>query len=157
MKKLSLIFVFVVALLFIVNIDTSATGLNEEFVHYKISRIENFDASGNIEKAWALEYRPGAGPVIIVKRRAKSATYYVVKSEFFEVCYAAGHKGFGVAIMRNNWRDVPEELSNAVINAEAMKGQGILTPNKIGDEKALALIACYLPRLLNDSYKHLLN
>ncbi|VAW17335.1 hypothetical protein MNBD_BACTEROID01-255, partial [hydrothermal vent metagenome] len=69
----------------------------------------------------------------------------------------AGHKGFGVAIMRNNWRDVPEELSNAVINAEAMKGQSILTPNKIGDEKALELIACYLPGLLNDSYKHLLN
>jgi hypothetical protein len=38
-----------------------------------------------------------------------------------------------------------------------MKNQQIITPNKVDDEKALGLIASYLPDLLNDGYTHLLN
>jgi len=59
--------------------------------------------------------------------------------------------------VKKSWSSVPLEICSAVLNAEEMKKQGIITPNGVDDEKALGLIASYLPQLLNENYTHLLN
>jgi hypothetical protein len=38
-----------------------------------------------------------------------------------------------------------------------MARQEIITPNRVNDEKAMGLIASFLPDLINDGYTHILN
>jgi hypothetical protein len=59
--------------------------------------------------------------------------------------------------MKSTWSSVPRKITKAVISREGLEKQRILTPNKVDDEKALGLIASYLPELINDGYTHLLN
>ena len=49
------------------------------------------------------------------------------------------------------------QISEAVINQNEIKKQQVILPGQVDDETALGLIASYLPNLLNDDYKHLLN
>jgi hypothetical protein len=59
--------------------------------------------------------------------------------------------------MKKSWRNVPKQISDAVLNQEEVKKQAIITPNKVDDETALGLIAGFLPQLINEGYTHLLN
>ena len=82
---------------------------------------------------------------------------YVVYSKHFEVSYASTAIGFGTKEVRSSWSNVPKRISKAVINRDEMKRQQIITPNNVDDDKALGLIASFLPDLINDGYTHLLN
>ena len=55
------------------------------------------------------------------------------------------------------FESITKKISRAVISREEMKRQQIITPNRVDDERALGLIASYLPDLVNDGYTHLLN
>ena len=69
----------------------------------------------------------------------------------------ASSNGFGAKELRKSWSKVPKKISSAVINQEQLKRQEVITQSKVDDEKALGLIASFLPDLINDDYTHLLN
>ena len=156
MKKLRILSVLAVCL-FVVSITANATGLRTEFNRYEISTVEDLYVGKNIKAIWTLSYSNNEVPVTVVKRKTFDGVEYVVSSEFFEVSYASTANGFGTKAVRNSWSNVPKKINKAVINQDEMKNQQIITPNKVDDEKALGLIACYLPDLINDGYTHLLN
>jgi hypothetical protein len=153
MKNLS---VLIVALLF-VSVTAAATGTRAEFRAYEISPVEDLYMGKKVEGIWTLSYSSNEVPVTVVKRNTFEGTEYVVHSKYFAVSYANSGKGFGVKEVRKSWSDVPRKVSRAVLNDEQMKRQEIITPNKVDEEKALGLIASFLPDLLNDGYTHLLN
>ncbi len=156
MKKLSFISLIICAL-FVLNMQAGATGLSKDLSTYEIATVEDLHLGKNVEKIWTLTYNPSETPVTVTKRTTHNATYYIVRAEFFEVAYKAGNEGFGVQLLKKNWSTVHPAISKAVFNQEQLKQQTILTSNKIEDSYALGLIASYLPDLVNDTYKHLLN
>ncbi len=156
MKKLNLLSVLVVCL-FLVSETVNATGLRTEFNDYEITTVDDIFVGKKVKAMWTVSYSNVEVPVTVIKRKTMEGTEYVVRSKYFEVSYAATSTGFGVKEIRNSWRTVQKKISNAVICQDEMKNQQIITPNKVDDEKALGLIACYLPDLINDGYTHILN
>ena len=157
MKKLSLVIVFAVALAMTTAVNTSAAETSEEFVNYKIESVNDLHVGKNIEKIWTLTYSADEVPVTVLKRKTASATNYIVRSEYFEVCYTSNADGFGVEKIKKSWANVPAKITEAVISEKDMLNQKVITPKKVDDDRALALIANYLPELVNDTYTHLLN
>jgi len=156
MKKLNLLSVIAICLL-VVSVSANATGLRTEFKEYEISTVDDLYVGKKVDAIWTLSYSANEVPVTVVKRSTMDGVEYVVHSKFFEVSYASTANGFGTKEVRKSWSNVPKKISKAVISQEEMKKQQIITPNKVDDEKALGLIASYLPDLINDGYTHLLN
>ena len=156
MKKLSFLAAVTLCLL-VVSVPTFATGLRSEFKAYEISSVDDLYVGKRVEGIWTLSYSEKEVPVTVVKHKTIDGCEYVVHSKFFEVSYTTTADGFGVKEVRNSWRSVPKSITKAVLSQEEMENQQVITPNKVDDEKALGLIASYLPDLINDGYTHLLN
>lgn len=156
MKKLGLLSAVLVCMVLVSNV-VLATGTRTQFKDYEIKAMDDLLVGKSVKAIWTVSYSNNEMPVTVVKRKTMEGTEYVVNSKFFEVCYLASSTGFGTKQVRNSLRNVPKEINKAVINQEQLKRQEIITPNKIDDEKALELIASFLPDLLNDDYTHLLN
>ncbi|HYQ57214.1 MAG TPA: hypothetical protein VEP89_07680 [Draconibacterium sp.] len=156
MKKLNLLSVLVLALV-LVGINAQATGTRTQFQSFEIDEVDNLYMGKSVKALWTVSYSNDEEPVTVVKRKTMDGVEYVVHSKFFEVSYALTDSGFGAKETRKAWGEVPREISRAVISQEELKNQKVITPNKVDDEKALGLIASYLPDLINDGYTHLLN
>lgn len=156
MKKLNYATILVVAF-FLVSLAANATGTRTEFNAYKIDEVDNLYMGKSVKALWTLSYSANEEPVTVVKRKISDGFEYVVHSKHFEVSYASTSNGFGVKETRKAWSNVPKKVTNAVICQEEMARQEIITPNRVDDEKAMGLIASYLPDLINDGYTHLLN
>lgn len=156
MKAIKTISVILTCLL-LVSFQNNAANLKGGSNDYKIEEVDNPGQLKNAEKVWNLTYDGSDRPVTVVKRKNSDCVFYVVNTDFFEVCYACTPKGFGVGTVKKSWSSVPFQINQAVLNPDGMKKQKVIVPEKVSDEKALGLIASYLPELLNDEYKHLLN
>lgn len=156
MKKLRLVSLAVVCLL-VFSASVNATGYRTDFKNYEIESVDDLNFGKKVDKVWTLTYNSSNNPVTVVKHKTGDGAEYVVHSKFFEVSYAATADGFGAKKVRNAWRSVPRQINEVVLDQEQMKRQGIITPNKVDDEKALGLIASFLPQLINDNYTHVLN
>jgi hypothetical protein len=155
MRKIKVLTVLLLSLFFVtgVNANNHLAPGND----YTIKEVNKPAPSTDIAKVWELTYNAGEKPITVEKRVIKEHPVYVVHSEYFGVCYASTSKGFGTRSMKRAWCGVPLELTHAVINTEEIKKQQVILPKSVDDETALDLIASYLPNLINDNYKHLLN
>lgn len=156
MKKLSLVIALFVCLV-VVSVSANATGLRTDFKEFEISTVDDLFVGKNVQKIWTVSYSANELPVTVIKRNTLEGAEYVVYSKHFEVSYASTAIGFGTKEVRSSWSNVPKRISKAVINRDEMKRQQIITPNNVDDDKALGLIASFLPDLINDGYTHLLN
>lgn len=156
MKKLSFVSVLFIGLV-IMSLSVKAIGTRDAFTKFEISVVENQKLDGEVQKAWQITYGENETPVTVEKVNNSKGCSYLVRSDYFEVCYNSTAKGFGAKSIKNSQRKVPFDITNAVINGESLKQQSVITPNSVDDEKALGLIASYLPMLINDNYTHLLN
>jgi hypothetical protein len=156
MKNLKVLVVLIICV-FIISVRAEAAGIRKGFNKYEIAAIENLSMGINVEKAWNLKYEGSENGVVVVKRATPDGYAYIVSSRFFEVCYMSSSKGFGTRSVKKSWSTVPAQINSAVLNVDEFKKQAVITQNKIDDEKALGLIASYLPSLINDNYIHLLN
>jgi hypothetical protein len=155
MKNLVLLFAIVLVVFTGKNVLASET--NAEFKAYSITEVDDLFLGKDIKAVWKISYSESETPVTVVKKKTVEGTEYVVHSKYFEVCYLASNKGFGTKEVRKSCRNVPTKINSAVIDQEQMKRQRIITPNQVDDEKALGLIASYLPELINTGYTHVLN
>lgn len=156
MKKFKVLSVFTVCFL-IVSVHANAIELVKGFNKFEITAVDNLSLGNDVEKVWNLTYEESSNPITVTKRKTSNGSAYIVSSSHFEVCYLSSPKGFGARAVKKAWSNVPSQINNVVVNAEELKRQQILTPLQIDDEKALGLIASYLPNLLNENYIHLLN
>lgn len=156
MKKSSLVTVFLVCF-FVLSLTVNATGLRTEFRNYEITKVDDLYLGKKVDNVWTLSYSSNETPVTVVKRNTLEGTVYVVHSKYFDVSYSATNSGFGAKEARNSWSNVPKKITRAVISKDELQRQQIITPNKVDDQRALGLIASYLPDLINDNYTHILN
>ncbi len=155
MKKRIFQTIAVVALA-LVTFAANAASDDRVFNEYDISPVDEvFEVDAKAEKAWVLNYSEEA-PIVITMHESKKGTTYLVRADHFEVAYVSTKKGFGARNVSFAKSTVPYELTSSVINTNELSKQRIISPNKVSSEKALGLIASYLPDLVNPSYKHLL-
>ena len=140
----------------VVSTSVFATGTRKEFKEFEITSVDDIIVGKSVEAIWKVGYGESEIPVTVVKTKTIEGPEYIVFSKYFEVSYGNTAKGFGTKEVRNSWSKVPKKINRAVINNKEFQKQKIITPNKVNDEKALGLIASYLPFLINDGYTHLL-
>ena len=157
MKKLSFVSVLFISMI-VLSLSVKAIGIRDAFTKFEISVLKNQKLDVNVQKAWQINYGgQNETPITVEKVNNAKGCSYLIRSDYFEVCYTATSKGFVAKTIKNSQRKVPFNITNAVINSESLKQQSVITPNSVDDEKALGLIASYLPMLINDNYTHLLN
>lgn len=155
--KNSIFTVLAILAITLVSTVTKASDNDRMFNDYDITPVANQDLKAGADKAWTLTYNSNETPITITLHQTKRAKYYVVRGDNFEVAYECCKKGFGASYVKSAYSKIPFQLTNSVINKEEMNRQKVLTTSQISDEKAVNLIAAYLPDLVNPSYKHLLN
>lgn len=147
----------IVAVLVTVGLSVSAAGGNRMFDDYTITEMQHAELFTGVDAAWTLTYDNQDCPILISFTKNKDCKTYVVRGDHFEVVYECTEDGFGARMVKKSESMFPRQLNTAVLNSEELARQRILTPNRVTDERALALIAAFLPDLVNPSYQHLLN
>lgn len=147
--------ILTIAILLVVAVSANAKHIVKDTENFTISTVDiNTD---NVDASWIVEYSQEANNIEVFKVNTKKGEDYIVRNQFFEVRYTNTDKGFGVRHIKSNQRKVEVTLTDAVINGDAMYQQATLSSQKLTEEKALSYIAGFVPHLLNDNYKHLLN
>lgn len=147
-------FAVIAFVMFSVNAMAATFDKTSALDDYKITAVEEINAGSNY--VWNLEYSNSRTGINITKVEHKSETEYIVRGEFLEVRYISNKKGFGARAIKNSQAQLPYEITSNVINTKSLSQQAIISPNKVNDETALSLIASYLPELVNNNYKHIL-
>lgn len=148
MKKVLSILVMLTVML--VNVAT-AKSIVKETERFTISTIEN------VAQTWKVEYNAPEKSFEVIKLNTKKGEEYLVRSKFFEVRYVNTEKGFGARYIKASQSKVDAIFTDNVINADELSKQATLSSVKLDEEKALSYIAGFVPFLLNENYKHLLN
>lgn len=156
MKTQKLVLSLVVALVMVVA-NTYASSLEAFNDSYKISAEEIAVADANVVSGWNIVYGESSRPVKVTMQQTKAGDEYLVRCGYFEVKYVNGAKGFGVREMRAKEQLVPVELNAKVLDAAQINTQKIISGTKIEDAQVLDMIASFLPDLINDEYKNILN
>jgi len=123
------------------------------------SGYENFsitaDNSAN-STGWNLRYSASENGFKITMSENNGDKEFTVRSKFFEIAYVLNKNGFGARMIRSGKSQVPVQILEQIINKDALKQQKVISDSSISNETALNLIASYLPDLINNNYKHLL-
>ena len=90
-------------------------------------------------------------------KETKKGEEYIIRTNYFEVKYVNSEKGFGARAMKVTDMIVPENLNAQVVNAQELGRQEVISLSKVDRQKALDLIAGFLPELVNSQYKNILN
>ena len=129
-----------------------------------VKDTENFTISKNevsnlnsMNHSWTIEYGTDNKSFEVIKEETKKGDEYIVRNQFFEVRYVNTDKGFGVRKIKSSQSQVNPLITENVINSTEMTKQSLLSSSKLDEEKALSYIAGFVPFLLNENYKHLLN
>ena len=127
--------------------------------HESYSGNENFsitaDNSAN-STGWNLKYSASENAFKITMSENNGDKEFTVRSKFFEIAYVLNKNGFGARMIRPGKSLVPAQIIEQIINKDALKQQKVISDASISNETALNLIASYLPDLINNNYKHLL-
>ncbi len=124
---------------------------------YTISYIDEVESVSNSLQTWVIAYSSEDKNIEVFKNTTRNGDEYIVRHEFFEVRYVNSNSGFGVKRVRANQQQVSHVIVDAVLNSDQMKQQQLLWNEKLSEEKVLDYIASFVPHLLNDNYKYLLN
>ncbi|PTN10498.1 hypothetical protein [Mangrovibacterium marinum] len=150
---LSLIVVAIIG--FATNLYASS---NEAFNdNYKISTVDLSSSGVNAVQCWDIVYGDSSRPVKVFLKQTKKGDEYIVRTNYFEVKYVNGSKGFGVRELSGSEQRVPADLNYKVINLNSFNSQKIISGSPIERERALEMIASFLPDLVNEQYKTILN
>ncbi|MCF8363346.1 MAG: hypothetical protein K9G70_12070 [Prolixibacteraceae bacterium] len=145
----------IVAFLFAFN--AQAKNIVKETNTFTIIANDDIEPAGEAINSWIINYGKNNKQIEVFKNSTRKGEEYIVRNASFEVRYTNTDKGFGVKWISNKQSEVPYEITKAVINENEMKNQSLLSAKQLSEEKALDYIASFVPFLLNENYKHLLN
>lgn len=157
MKKKNLIVQLMLVVFTLISVNVWAGNEGTFNSNYKISPDLSFVPTSDFQKSWEIAYGESATPVHVFLKETKKGQEYIVRSKYFEVKYINGSTGFGVKMVSSAESTVTESLNSAVLNPSALKGQKCISNEAVGSEHVLEMIASYLPDVINEQYKSILN
>ncbi|MFV0377208.1 MAG: hypothetical protein ACK5JD_07890 [Mangrovibacterium sp.] len=125
--------------------------------NYKILTDATAVSGKNAAQSWNIVYGESKRPVTVTLKQTKAGDEYVVRNNYFEVKYVNSAKGFGVREVRGIDQRVPADLNFKVLNSLQLNNQRIISGTKIEDQNVVDMIASFLPELINDEFKNILN
>lgn len=150
--------VFIISIVaFLFAINAQAKNIVKETNTFTIITNEVVQPAGEAINSWVIKYGEENKQFEVFKNTTRKGEEYIVRNANFEVRYINNDKGFGVKWINNKQSEIPYEITKAVINQTEMKNQSLLSPKQLSEEKALDYIASFVPFLLNENYKHILN
>jgi RNAse (barnase) inhibitor barstar len=157
MKTTRIFFSLILVALTVLATNSYASS-NEAFNdNYKISTVDVAAQNADAAKCWDIVYGDSNRPVKVFLKETKKGDEYIVRTNYFEVKYVNGAKGFGVRELSGSEQRVPADLNYKVINLNNLNNQKIISGTKVADNDVLEMIASFLPELVNEQYKTILN
>jgi len=157
MKKRNLIVQVMLIVFTLISVNVWA-GNEESFnSNYKISPDQNFVPTSDFQKSWEIAYGESKTPVQVFLKETKKGQEYLVRTRYFEVKYVNGSNGFGVKMVDASEKTINEALNTAVLNPKSLSNQKCISIQSIGNDQVLNMIASYLPDVINEQYKSILN
>lgn len=153
-------FVLSIAILAIISftgLSLNAKGIVKQTESFTILTNDAITFESNFDKSWVVEYGDQNKSITIYKRSITDGEEYIVRNNYFEVRYTNTSKGFSAKTVKRSDSKVNQVINQAVINQEQLSQQSLLSSQKLSEEKALGYIAGFVPNLLNEDYKHILN
>ena len=147
--RASLVFAFFIVIGLSANPENANAALNDSFT---ITAAENTANSA----VWNLKYSESENGFKITMLEKNGEKEYTVRSKFFEIDYILDKNGFGARMIKGGNVQVPGQILDQILNQDELKNQKVISDTQIDNETALNLIASYLPDLINDNYKQLL-
>ena len=147
--RTTLLFTFFIVFCQVNVSGNAAAELNDSFT------ITAADNAANTS-AWNLKYSESENAFSITRSEKNGEKEFTVRSKFFEVSYVMDKNGFGARMVKSGKAQVPGQILEKILNQDALKNQKVISSDQIDNESALNLIASYLPDLINDNYKQLL-
>jgi hypothetical protein len=157
MKKRNRIISLLFVAFFACSLSVFAGGETDFVDEYKISSKVDFEPGKTFQKSWEITYGESKRPVEVLLKETRRGDEYIVRTKYFEVKYVSSKKGFGARSMDSSDLIVPESLNNQVINEDKLANQKTILMSQVDRERALALIADFLPELVNEQYQNILN
>ena len=157
MKRNNRIIGFLFVVLLVSSLSVFAGGESTFVDDYRISSKENFEAGKVFQQSWLITYGESKRPVEVLLKETKKGDEYIIRTNYFEVKYVNSEKGFGARSMKVTDLIVPESLNAQVINQTQLASQKVISMKQVDRQKALDLIAGFLPELVNEQYKNILN
>ncbi|TKG92368.1 hypothetical protein EYV94_19160 [Puteibacter caeruleilacunae] len=114
------------------------------------------ELNGSQFQAWVLKYHNSDKEVLIVVDQKKKCKNYVVKTDRFEIQYTCNKNGLGVKKLGAHYVTLDSYKNYGKMNDAEFTSQKRLTMKQKSEEDAIALIACYFPKLLKKEYKKVL-
>lgn len=150
-----ILIISIIAIFFTVSIQ--AKNIVKETSTFTIISTSDVEMVSEAINSWVINYGENNKHIEVFKNTTRKGEEYIVRNASFEVRYTNTSKGFGVKWINNKQADVPYEITRVVINESEMKNQSLLSAKQLSEEKALEYIASFVPFLLNENYKHILN
>ncbi len=124
---------------------------------YKISAREDLVPGTTFQKSWEITYGDAGRPVQVLLKETKTGNEYIIRTGYFEVKYVNSEKGFGARTLRPGEQLVPSDLNTKVLNDVMLNNQKVISATRLADAEVLDMIASYLPELINENYRSILN
>ncbi len=157
MKRNNRIIGFLLVALFVSSLSVFAGGETTFVDDYKISSKENFEPTKAFQQSWEITYGESKRPVQVLLKETKKGEEYIIRTNYFEVKEGEFEKRICPRPMNVADMIVPENLNAQVINDQELGRQEVISLSKVDRQKALDLIAGFLPELVNSQYKNILN
>ena len=157
MKKRNLLVHVMLVVFTLISINVWAGNENSFNSNYKVSPDLNYSPNAGFIKSWEIAYGESKTPVTVLMKETKKGQEYLVRTKYFEVKYVNGSQGFGVKMADFSDSKVNARLNEAVLNATQMSNQKCISTSVVDKDKVLEMIASYLPDLINEQYKNILN
>jgi len=154
-KQFLLSVVLVAAAALFTNLYASTTEVFND--SYKVSSEATTVVGKDIAKTWSIVYGDSKRPVTVLLKQSKYGDEYIVRTNYFEVKYVNGAKGFGVKAVNASEQTVPLELNYKVLSSESLNRQKVISGTKLEDGQVIDMIASFLPELINGQFKNILN
>lgn len=157
MKKRNLFIYLILVVFTTISINVLAENQASFNSGYKISPDLDLNPNSGFQESWVIAYGESQTPVHVFLKETKKGQEYLVRSSYFEVKYVNGTHGFGVKMVNASESTVSEDLNSAVLNQTNLNSQKLISSQALDNEKALEMIASYLPDLINEKYNSILN
>ncbi|MFB6340283.1 hypothetical protein ACE01N_04120 [Saccharicrinis sp. FJH2] len=153
MKTINKFFGLAVLAISMFSFTASASALvgetNSDLGKYWLKEAVNvIEVSGEALETYVIHYDHLAYPVYVGVLESKKGNTYIVRTDGFEIAYVNKKGKFGVEYMPKKLATLDEEVVMSKIDREHFLNQRVITPNNPNDDKALKLIAAYLPQVM---------
>lgn len=113
--------------------------------------LNDYQITQTGENLYELSYSNSTEKFTIEVCPKEAECCYLVRSNKVEVMYLCNNAGFGLRKMPEKQRQLETSEYCKLVNCKAFMYQSLISQNKKSTEKALGLIACFFPEVVNET------